>query len=290
MITALQAPLFFGLIAAFVTTVGLLAVAQRADWSARHASLFGLAAGGMLITLTLLHIAPQAFARTSQAPAWLLGGFLGGLVLSQLMRAIPGAAPQPGNVPARVSDAVTPVIAIALHSFIDGIIYSVTFAASFQSGVYAALALILHEFPEGVIAFAILRAGGVSNRMSFFWAFMAAAFTTPLGVIVSVPVMYVISQDTLGQLFALSAGLLFFVATGPLLAPVRDVAPLRGVAAIAAGVALAFIIVQLPVHDHDHEHGLEAPGSDPHHDAGPDHGPIDVHDRAGRTRETPHSA
>ena len=51
MMTSLQAPLFFGLMAAFITSLGLLAVALRADWSARNADLFGLAAGGMLVTL-----------------------------------------------------------------------------------------------------------------------------------------------------------------------------------------------------------------------------------------------
>ena len=252
MFTALQAPLFFGLIAASVTTLGLLVVSLRADWTARHASLFGLAAGGMLVTLCLLHIVPAAFGRTDSASIWILAGFLSGLLVSQLVRMMTGMRGETASAATRIQDPITPIIAIALHSFIDGIIYSVTFAASFETGVYAAVALILHEFPEGVIAFAILRAGGVSNRRSFFWAFMAAAFTTPFGVLVSAPVMYLFSEAMLGQLFALSAGLLFYVATGPLLAPVRDEAPLRGGIAVASGVTLAILLVLLPVHNHDH--------------------------------------
>ena len=120
------------------------------------------------------------------------------------------------------SEAITPILAIAMHSFIDGIVYSVTFAASFSAGVFAALGLIMHEFPEGVIAFAILRRHGVSNRRSFLWAFLAAAATTPLGVIVSGPFMYGLGGETIGALFALSAGLLLYVATGPLMKPLKD--------------------------------------------------------------------
>lgn len=259
----IQAPLFFGLVAAFVTSIGLIAVAQRATWTERNSNLFGLAAGGMLVTLTILHIAPVAFARTPSAPVWLLSGFLGGLLLNHLTRALPRTS-GPGERPV---DALTPILAIAIHSFIDGIIYAVTFAASFASGVYAALALILHEFPEGVIAFAILRKSGVGNRAAFAWAFLAAAATTPLGVIVSSPVMYTLGDDRIGQLYALSAGLLLYVATGPLLAPARDERPVRGLGAIATGVGVAVALVSLPIAHVGHGHDTH--DEHEHHDHGP---------------------
>lgn len=266
--SSLQAPLFFGLIAAFITTIGLIAVAARADWSARNADLFGLAAGGMLAALTLLHILPDASALSSEAPLFMFFGFFGGLLLSQVLRILTGRGGAEVTLPGQaLGHAATPIAAIAVHSFIDGIIYSVTFAASFESGVYAAVSLILHEFPEGVIAFAILRASGVSNRASFIWAFLAAAATTPLGVIASSPFMFMVGEVMLGNLFAISAGLLLYVATGPLLAPVTEETPVRGLAAVSTGVAVALAIVFLPIHSHDahepghagHDHSDDAP-------------------------------
>lgn len=265
MMMSLQAPLFFGLTAAFITSLGLLAVALRADWSARNADLFGLAAGGMLVTLTLLHIAPEAFRKADSAPAFILAGFLGGLLLNQATRLLQG---QGAGIPARRPiEALTPILAIGIHSFIDGVIYAVTFAASFESGVFAAVSLILHEFPEGVIAFAILRAAGTSNRGAFIWAFLAAAATTPLGVAVSGPFMYNVGEETLGQLFALSAGLLLFVATGPLLAPARVETPARSLFAVGAGVAVALAIALAPFGDH---HGHLGHAHDAHDHVHPD--------------------
>lgn len=265
MMMSLQAPLFFGLTAAFITSLGLLAVALRADWSARNADLFGLAAGGMLVTLTLLHIAPEAFSKADSAPIFILVGFLGGLLLNQATRLLQSQTAGSSG-PSRPIEALTPILAIGIHSFIDGVIYAVTFAASFESGVFAAVSLILHEFPEGVIAFAILRAAGTSNRGSFLWAFIAAAATTPLGVAVAGPFMFTVGEETLGQLFALSAGLLLFVATGPLLAPARQETPLRSLFAVGAGVLVALAIALAPfAHhhghlDHDHEeHGHAHP-------------------------------
>lgn len=255
--SSLQAPLFFGLIAAFVTTLGLVVVAQRAPWSERNASVFGLAAAGMLATLAFLHIIPEAFHMSDQAPVWLATGFFGGLLLNNIVNLLFPARVHADGERRGVHEAFTPIMAIAVHSFLDGVIYSVTFAASFASGVYAAVSLTLHEFPEGVIAFAILRRFGVSNIKAFWLAFLAAAATTPLGVIVSGPFMYGLSTETLGALFALSAGLLIFVATGPLMAPLKEMKPARGLSAVAAGIAAALLLTLAPVHDgHAHE-GIE---------------------------------
>lgn len=249
MFEALQAPLFFGLIAAFVTTMGLLAVALRSDWSLRYANLFGLSAAGLLTAIAFLHIVPEAMERSRAAPIWLTAGFFSGLLLHNLIKAL-FPEREESQLP---REAITPILAIAAHSLIDGVVYSVTFAASFSSGVYASMGLILHEFPEGVIAFAILRRHGVSNRSAFFWAFLAAAATTPIGVAISGPFMYGMGEAALGQLFALSAGLLLFVATGPLMAPLRDVKPAHGLAALSIGVAIAVALMLAPVHSHVHD-------------------------------------
>ena len=271
MIESLQAPLFFGLIAALVTTLGLLAVALRSDWSLRHADLFGVVAAGMLTAIAFLHIVPEAFALSSAAPVWLATGFFGGEAVHYTIKAV--VAEREGS--ALPSEAITPIVAIAIHSFIDGVIYAVTFAASFSSGVFTAVGLILHEFPEGVLAFAILRRHGVSNRWSFIWAFLAAAATTPLGVLISGPVMFGLGETVLGMLFALSAGLLLFVATGPLMAPLKDMQPSRGLAALSIGVVIAIALVTLPLPGHDHQHL----GGDHDHDVH-DHD----HDHADRAR------
>lgn len=256
MFEAIQAPLFFGLIAASVTTLGLLAVAIRSDWSLRHANLFGLAAAGMLTAIAFLHILPKAFSLSEATPVWLTLGFFGGLVVHYLIRTIfPDR--EESSLP---KEAITPILAIACHSFIDGIVYAVTFAVSYSAGMFAAIGLILHEFPEGVIAFAILRRHGVSSRSAFIWAFLAAAATTPFGVLASGPFLSGLGETALGALFAISAGLLLFVATGPLMAPLKEVAPVRGLMSLTAGVVIAVLLMISPIPGHDHDHAGHAHG------------------------------
>ena len=254
MLETLQAPLLFGLTAAFMTTLGLLTVSVRGDWSARYSGLFALTAGGMLVSLTLLHIAPEAFELSRHAPVFMMVGFFGGLLLHFGIGAL---FPERGGRGKLA--AITPLAAVAVHSLLDGVIYSVTFAASFSSGVYAAAGLMLHEFPEGVIAFAILRRHSFSNREAFFWAFLPSALTTPLGVLVATPFMYGLTPDIVGSLFAVSAGLLLYVATGPLMEPMDEEPPLRSMLALSAGVALAVLMALVPLHPHEDEGGHIAP-------------------------------
>ncbi|MEM9668907.1 MAG: ZIP family metal transporter [Pseudomonadota bacterium] len=255
MFVDIQVPLFFGLIAALVTSIGLVAVAQKKVWSERHAGLFALAAGGMLLTLIVLHIAPEAFELSSHAAVLIAVGFFAALIVRTLLNKFFGdkAAGSSSAI-----EAVAPILAIAIHSFLDGIIYAVTFAASFESGLFAALSLILHEFPEGVIAFAILRRTGVSNRNAFFFAFLAAAATTPLGVLAAAPSVNTLGAEDIGNLFAVSAGLLLFVATGPLLAPIRTQPSTQGFAALACGVIFAFGLNYLPLNGHRHAKNVNA--------------------------------
>ena len=253
---SLQASVSFGLLAAVVTSLGLAAVALRSDWSARQSGLFALSAGGMLITMSLLHIVPEALAAGHGAERFVLGGFFAGLLLSFAMRTF---FPE-GTGQAR-AQAFTPLLAVGVHSFFDGVIYSVSFAASFQSGVYASLGLILHEFAEGIIAFAILSRHGFKVREALFWAFIAAAATTPLGALVSGLFVSGLGAETVTALYALSAGLLIYVATGPMMEPLKEVAPVRAIASLGAGVVFALAILALPIHNHgvldnhDHDHG-----------------------------------
>lgn len=267
---SLQAPLLFGLVAALITTIGLIAVAVRSDWSARQSGLFSLAAGGMLISLSLLHILPEALYMSAAAPIFVLGGFLAGLLLTFAIRT--GFPEREGGR----AEALTPLLAVALHSFLDGVIYSVTFAASFESGVYASTSLIMHEFAEGVIAFAILARHGYRVKEALLWAFLAAAVTTPLGALVSGVFLTGLGPEVVAGLYALSAGLLIYVATGPLMQPLKEEPPVRGIAALGGGIVIALALMAMPIHRHgDHGHGH-------HHMHDHDHNradPSGIHDR-----------
>lgn len=81
--------------------------------------------------------------------------------------------------PVDCAEGIIPTLGIGFHSLIDGVIYSVTFNVSIFTGALAAIGMILHEFPEGIVSFVILERGGFPRGKSLSHAFLAAALSTP---------------------------------------------------------------------------------------------------------------
>ena len=105
---------------------------------------------------------------------------------------------------------IIPMVGIGFHSLIDGVVYSITFSVSVFTGVLTAIGMVLHEFPEGIVTYVLLIRGGFSQKRSTILAFLAAALTTPLGTLISFPMISEIEKPALGALLSVSAGALVY--------------------------------------------------------------------------------
>lgn len=228
------------LMAAGVTSLGIWMIRRFADWGHRNTAYFMCFAAGVLISAPFLHMIPRSFAMNVQAPAWLLAGFFGLHLFNRFVTAFVCE-----KDPSRQDYAlgVLPMVGIGLHSFIDGFIYSISFTVSIFTGYLATAGMVLHEFPEGIITYLLLVRSGFSERQAMLLAFLAAAATTPLGMLVSYPMVSVIDQTTLGALLALSAGALVYVGATHLLPKAEQENKRFSLVALAGGVLVAVVIV-----------------------------------------------
>ncbi len=235
-ISPLAAALIVSLVSAAVTAVVLVGVAARAEWTAKRSGLFAAFAAGALLVLSLFHLAPEALSKSPRAFAFILAGLAAGFLLETVLGAAAGARRR------MLALGVIPVIGIAVHSFIDGWVYSVTFQSSVETGFLTALGLMVHEFPEGIIVFVLLARAGIEARPAFWLSILAAAATTPLGVLSSMPFVASLSLAGLGDMLGVSAGLLFYVGAANLLPSLRREPAGRSLAAILAGGAMVLAI------------------------------------------------
>jgi zinc transporter ZupT len=132
---------------------------------------------------------------------------------------------------------------VGLHSFLDGVIYSVAFNVSIFTGILAAIGMVLHEFPEGIVTFLLLKQGGFTKRKSEGYAFLAAAISTPLGTLLSFPLIGKIDRAILGGLLAFSAGALVYVGASHLLPAVERENKKYSLISMGAGILIAIVIV-----------------------------------------------
>jgi zinc and cadmium transporter len=227
------------LLAGVMTTGGILAIRQCEAWAKQNTTYFVCFAAGVLIAVSFMHIVPKSFAMNTQAPAYLFAGYLLMHLLNRFLTAYVCDKPQT----AEYALGLVPLLGIGFHSFLDGVVYSISFSVSMFTGALVTLGMVLHEFPEGIVTYTLLVRSGFTKRRSFLLAFFAAAVTTPIGTLVSYPFISRIDQPLLGALLALSAGALIYVGATHLL-PRAEQEPRRfSLVALAAGILVALGIV-----------------------------------------------
>jgi zinc transporter ZupT len=173
------------------------------------------------------------------APFYLLAGYFGLHLFNRFINAF--VCDKDPDV--HIAIGLIPMLGIGFHSFIDGIIYSITFTVSIFTGLLTATGMVLHEFPEGIITYLLLLRAGFSKRKSLVLAFVAAALTTPAGMLVSFPYISRINESILGPLLSLSAGSLVYVGASHLLPQSESEHKRFSLMALGAGILVAFVII-----------------------------------------------
>ena len=231
---------------AFLILLSTAAVVPAARFSAESAPppLERPTAASYLILLwaavaVALHLIPETLNYSLSAFGWIVGGFaamvlIGIAVQFSVSRRAEGAA---------LTFGYASIIGLGAHSLLDGVIYAAAFNDDLFTGWIAAIGLMLHEFPEGIVTFVLLERGGFSRRKAVSWSFLAAAVSTPLGTLVSYPFINRIQQSTLGILLAISAGALVYVGASHLLPAVEAENRKYSILALIAGVLVAVCIV-----------------------------------------------
>lgn len=227
-------------VAALVTALGIYTIRRTTDWGHRNTTYFMCFAAGVLISASFLHIVPKSLSMNPQASVWLLVGFFG---LHLFNRFVTAFVCEKDPEKKDYAIGIVPMLGIGFHSFIDGFIYSIAFTVSIFTGYLATLGMVLHEFPEGIITYLLLLRGGLAERKAMGLAFLAAAATTPLGMLASYPLVSTMDRSTLGALLALSAGALIYVGATHLLPKAEQEHKKFSLVALAGGVLVAVIIV-----------------------------------------------
>lgn len=243
-----------GTTAALVCAAALVLVHRARSFTRANAPLFAAFSGGVVVTLALTRLIPEALSLHPHAGWLVLAGFGFGLILHVLV----GATMTQRATASRLR-ALAPVLAIAVHSSLDGTVYAVTAAIDPFTAISTATGLILHEMPETLICFLLLQRGGFSDRSATLLAFLAAGATTFLSAVISGPFALSVDPALLGALFAVVAGLLLQVGASHLLGETAQAGWLRGLGAVFAGAAVAAVMSLAHGDEHDHSgHGHDS--------------------------------
>ncbi|RXK07741.1 zinc transporter ZupT [Halarcobacter ebronensis] len=112
-------------------------------------------------------------------------------------------------------------LAIGIHNFPEGFATFISSLDDLTIGITIAFAIAIHNIPEGMaVSLPIYHA--TNNKKKAFWYSTASGFAEPIGAIIGFFILYpLMGSATLGITFALVAGIMIYISFDELLPAAR---------------------------------------------------------------------
>jgi ZIP family zinc transporter len=254
----------FGLtaLAGLSTGIGsLIALFQRRTNPVALGAALGFSAG-VMVYLAFVELLAEAFSilETTHGPSfrWVaIGGFFAGIGLIAGIDALVPSYDNPHDVipsddfaqreaPRLRRLGVLTALAIGIHNFPEGIASFFSAVASPPHGVFVAIAVGLHNIPEGIAVSAPIFYATGSRTKAFTWSFLSG-LAEPIGAVLAWLLLRRWTPEAiLGPVLAGVAGIMVFIALDQLIPNAKRYA--TGHAAVyglVAGMAVMAVSVEL---------------------------------------------
>ncbi len=132
---------------------------------------------------------------------------------------------------------------LSLHSFLDGFGIGLAFQVSAAVGLVVALAVLAHDFSDGINTVNMILKNNGDRRRAFKWLFADAAAPV-LGIITAQ--FFALPSAQLGLVLALFAGFFLYIGASDLLPESHHTHPVKWTTVMTVfGIALLYLVVRL---------------------------------------------
>lgn len=206
-------------------------------------------AAGVLISVSIIHILPEAYEQAGK-PVFLLllVSFLASFLFEQYFAFLHHHQEQ--NLPDMASSVPLVIFGDTIHNFIDGVAIAASFLTNANFGLVVALATFLHETPHEIGDFGLLLAAGWSRKKTVVVNTLSALTTFPGALLV-----YYWLGDTsviVGWLLAVSAGIFLYLGASDFLPRLRKDhhhhANLNSIIPLILGVVIIYLLSKFLSH------------------------------------------
>jgi ZIP family zinc transporter len=196
--------------------------------------------GGLMLSIVMFDLIPEAINK------WSFSGTLisaaGGIAIIFIIDYFYSAGTAGKN--SRVRVAFLAAVGLMLHNFPEGIIMGCSFAASESLGLKMSLIIAVHDIPEGIAVSAPLMAARL-KLSKILWYTLITALPTAAGVWVGA-CLGSVSDNVTGPCLSLASGIMLYVVCGEMLP--EAVKLWKGAAStfgVLAGIFLGLIILEI---------------------------------------------
>lgn len=224
----------FAALAVVMTFVG--GAVPLGDYLSRPAlaRLFSVRAG-ILLAVAFTEVLPEAWRMEPIIAGWAAVAAFGVLFFMSTVAMV-------DTCPEYLADcrvhllSWTAVVALSLHSLIDGFNLGVSFAAGRRAGVAVGFALALHKIADGFTLTSLFGQSGYSKRASMAGVALVAA-ATPLGAALAGMAAVGLSRGVTAGLLGFAAGSFVYIAAADIFPRLHRDEDRGGLVYLACGVA-----------------------------------------------------
>jgi zinc transporter ZupT len=206
--------------------------------------LLGFSAGAVL-GVVLFDVLPEIFALPTRSPSVMLGAAAGFLAFFALERitALHGAREHEHVDGAHHAElGLLAAGGLCVHSFLDGLAIGIGVQTGPKIGLLIALAIICHDFSDGLNTVTVVLAHGNPLRRSI--ALLLVDMAAPVLGAAST-LLFAFPEQTLPWVLAFFCGFFLYIGASDLLPEARtDHSPVVGLAT-AAGMLLVFFVTRM---------------------------------------------
>jgi zinc transporter, ZIP family len=222
------------------TGLGGLAAVRFRD---RLHLLLGFSAGAVL-GVVFFDVLPEVFSLATRTSVMLgaAAGFLAFFALERMTALHAAREHAHAHATHKAELGVLSAAGLCVHSFLDGVAIGVSVQANPKMGLLIAMAIIAHDFSDGLNTVTVVLAHGNPVRRSVAWLLVDMAAPV-IGAASTLLVAF--PPGALPWVLAFFCGFLLYIGASDLLPEARmHHSPLVGIAT-AAGMALIFVITQM---------------------------------------------
>ncbi len=131
---------------------------------------------------------------------------------------------------------------LSLHSFLDGIAIGLAFHVSAEAGIIVAIAVLAHDFSDGINTVNFILKNGGNRAQAFRWL-LADALAPVAGICATL--FFTVSEGNLGLLLALFSGFFLYIGASDLVPESHHAHPTRWTTiSTVLGAGLLYIIIR----------------------------------------------
>ena len=153
--------IIYSLIAGISTIIGTILIFANEKLVKKHSVYLISFAAGIMLATSFLHLIPESLEISENVSIFVFIGFLIFYVIQNYLITIHPCNEANCEVHRL---GIMSFIGLAIHSLLDGIAIAIGFEVSSSIGIFTAVAVILHEFPEGLITTGILMHTNLKNK------------------------------------------------------------------------------------------------------------------------------